>query len=92
MRRTNTGLICDKHAEARHAEFQNALGDKIVPTGGFVKLKFTEGEISEHMWVLITLSDQTNFEGLVSNDPLTLVNVKCGDSVKFTRTQIEAIY
>jgi len=45
------------------------------------------------MWVNIT--EQINpqmYNGTLDNDPVTLTNIKCGDPVTFSRTDIEDIY
>jgi len=96
MKQHNNGLIHSECAAERQRKFQATLGNKVIPVGNWAKIRFTDPadeSLSEHMWVNIT--EQINpqmYNGTLDNDPVTLTNIKCGDPVTFSRTDIEDIY
>ena len=63
-----------------------AIESKITHEGeAFVQFKFEqEGTRSEYMWVKVTSINEINYDltGTLDNDPLSITNVKCGDTIK----------
>ncbi len=61
-----------------------------VNVGDFAKLKFTDGNGSEYMWVEVTKADNWNnkYEGRLDNDPALVQCVKYDDNVEFKKEDI----
>ena len=49
--------------------------------GFSVKLAFTDGDVTEHMWLMPITFDGTHFHGTVNNQPEKLTNVTLGQKV-----------
>lgn len=69
--------------------------------GDFVKLKFQGEKRNEYMWVEVkrvhveitsAKDDEYNFEGVLSNDPVIVKDMKCGDKVIFRKEDILDIF
>jgi hypothetical protein len=69
--------------------------------GDFVKLKFRGEKRNEYMWVEVkrvhvesasAKDDEYNFEGVLSNDPVIVKDMKCGDKVIFRKEDILDIF
>jgi len=65
--------------------------------GDFVKLKFQGEKRNEYMWVEVkrvhvesasAKDDEYNFEGILSNDPVIVKDMKYGDKVIFRKEDI----
>ena len=52
-----------------------------------VKVAFTDGTNTEHMWLAPVSYDGQNFQGTVNNTPQKVKNVKMGDKVKVEPSQ-----
>ena len=55
----------------------------------YLKIDFIDNEEHEHMWVLVNKIENEQFEGVLSNEPQIIKNIKFGDLVKIKRDQIE---
>lgn len=53
-----------------------------------VKKEFTEGDTSEHMWIVSPTYDGSAFRGRLDNEPGELKNVKLGDAVTISPKEI----
>jgi uncharacterized protein YegJ (DUF2314 family) len=53
------------------------------------KTNFTEGDLSEHMWVQVKEFKDGYFIGNLVNKPATMKLIKYGDSVKVLRADVE---
>jgi uncharacterized protein YegJ (DUF2314 family) len=81
----NTGVIHVKCAEERLTKLQqDPQFEEKLKNSKFVKRKFSQANMSEHMWVAIESIDweKKNIQGILANDPLKLTNIKCDDSVE----------
>ena len=65
-------------------------GKLTVNVGGYAKVKFTDINGSEYMWVKVTFADKEKgeYEGWIDNDPIVVENVKYEDKVKFKKEDI----
>jgi uncharacterized protein YegJ (DUF2314 family) len=80
----------DKAAEQARADWPKLLAAwQKKPKFAAVKMKFTEGEAAEHMWVSVAELDEQGGKGKLNNEPGWLKNIKAGTPVSFTREQIE---
>jgi uncharacterized protein YegJ (DUF2314 family) len=75
--------------EAKHAEFPNtfylpSLEERSnVPVGDFARIIFTDGDVTERMWVKVTKQfDDGSYLGELANDPAFL-KLKHLDPVSF---------
>lgn len=61
-----------------------------VGVGEFAKIKFTDENGSEYMWVKVTVVDKEKgeYEGILDNDPVIVECVKYGDNVSFKKDDI----
>ena len=61
-----------------------------VNVGDFVKLKFTDGNGTEYMWVEVINVDKENnkYEGRLDNDPVLIQYVKYNDNLEFQKEDI----
>lgn len=55
----------------------------------YLKIDFTDNEEHEHMWISVNKIENGQFEGLLSNEPQIIKNVKFGDLIKIKKDQIE---
>jgi uncharacterized protein YegJ (DUF2314 family) len=86
----NALRICEKCADSRHERWQQENKDLEIKPGMYVKLKFTQGEQSEHMWVKVTKClNHGKYRGTLDNDPVYLTRWKDKDPVTFTFEEIE---
>lgn len=86
----NTGRICPHCAKSRHMEWQQANPDKKIRVGDFCKIAFSEGENTEHMWVLVTETlGNWLFEGTLNNTPQVIRNLQPLQKVYFHFPEIE---
>lgn len=53
-----------------------------------VKMKLTDGDAIEHMWLSDIRYDGAAFHGLVANEPESLTNVKYGQEASVPRAEI----
>ncbi len=84
----NARLIHDRCAEAtRPSEKELAR----VQAGNLVKVKFMTPLGGERMWVIVTARDGDDFTGTLDNIPEWATNLRCGDTVKFTRDEVVGI-
>jgi len=96
---SNMGLICPECSDERHKEWQERNKNTLVLLGDYCKIKFTDGDKNEHMFVRIFKAThggrqdmQQQFTGWLYNDPHYVKNVRFGDEIEFLFNQIEAIY
>ena len=57
-------------------------------SGFSVKMPFTDGANTEHMWVTPVTFDGKKFNGVVNNAPERLTNVKIGDQASANQSEI----
>ncbi len=57
-------------------------------TGFSVKKPFREGGKVEHIWLSDVSVDNSNFKGLVGNDPIDVKNIKLGDPATVAKDEI----
>ena len=58
-----------------------------IKVGDFVKLRFHSNSYTEKMWVIVKKIRLNNLIGILNNDPV-LVDMKCGDKIKFTLDEV----
>ena len=82
----NIMLICKDCADKVYPN----KGKLTVDIGKFAKLKFTDINGSEYMWVKVIRADKLkgDFEGRLDNDPVLVQCVKYGDNIKFKKDEI----
>lgn len=54
-----------------------------------LKADFIDNGEHEHMWISLNKIENTKFQGLLSNEPQIIKNIKYGDLVTISRDQIE---
>jgi len=88
----NIGLMHKSCGDDRIKQFQLQHPDLKLVDQQYVKLKFTEAEQSEWMWVLVTQYDDATKKatGTLDNDPIYLRNCKYKDVINFTYDSIAA--
>jgi len=93
------------YAESNDPELEKAKQDALLNLDNFIesynahsndlvyeyylKIDFIDNEEHEHMWVLVNKIENEQFEGVLSNEPQIIKNIKFGDLVKIKRDQIE---
>jgi len=89
----NVGMMHKSCGDDRIKQFQLQNPDLKLVGQQHVKLKFTEAEQSEWMWVLITQYDDDTKKatGVLDNDPVFLQNYEYNDVINFTYDSIAAI-
>jgi uncharacterized protein YegJ (DUF2314 family) len=88
----NEQVICDKCAKELYSQkgtFEPEIGD-------IVKLEFGNPEvnsqiISEHMWCLVVKKTEQGYIGILDNTPKFFFSLKHGDSILFSKTDVEAL-
>lgn len=82
----NVMLVCKNCGEKM---FPNK-GTFDVNVGDLVKLKFTDVNGSEYMWVEVVKADKENnkYEGRIDNDSVLVQYVKYNDKVEFKKEDI----
>ena len=86
----NIVAIHTKCANQRHNKWQKENPNLKVMIGDYCKIKFEDGDSSEHMWVKITkLRYPNKFTGTLDNVPVLVKNVTCDTVVLFTYQDIE---
>lgn len=82
----NIILTCKECAEKMYPD----KGTFDVRVGDFAKLKFTDGNRVEYMWVEVVKVDKENnkYEGRVDNDPVLVQSVKYNEKVEFKKDDI----
>jgi uncharacterized protein YegJ (DUF2314 family) len=76
-------------ARATVQQFIDALKTPKPSYYGFsVKMAFTEGNATEHMWLMPISFDGTQFHGTVNNKPEKLTNVAVGQKVAVAPAEI----
>ncbi len=81
----NIMLVCKECCEKMYPN----KGTFDVNVGDFVKLKFTDGNGTEYMWVEVIMTNENNkYEGRLDNDPAIIQCVKCDDNVEFQKEDI----
>ena len=93
MKKDNIVLICNHCTEKRRKEFQKSLksGQVKLEVGSYIKIKFKDGEKSEHMWVEIKEIRKDEIIGRLDNEPVVLENIFLDDEVKAKIEDIEDI-
>ena len=87
--RSNIGLYCEKHAP-KPIGFS---GDPQTLVGCYVKKGFPVESANvekEHMWVKVISVKDGVLIGTLANDPLYLIEMRCGDKVEVKLDEIEA--
>ena len=93
------------YAESNDPELEKAKQDALLNLGSFIesynahsndsvyeyylKVDFIDNEEHEHMWISVNKIENGQFEGVLSNNPQIIKNVKFGDLVKIKKDQIE---
>lgn len=79
----NLGKIHTNCAEARLRKFQQENPHLRLVPGEDIKIKFTQGDTSEWMWVHVTKRDDKArvCSGYLNSDPARLTNIKYKDEV-----------
>jgi uncharacterized protein YegJ (DUF2314 family) len=54
-----------------------------------LKADFIENDTHEHMWISLNKIENELYYGVLGNEPQLIKNIKYGDVVKITRSQIE---
>ena len=54
-----------------------------------IKVPFSDGEHTEHMWLEVNSIDGEEIKGTISNTPDVLKNLKAGQTVKVPRAEVE---
>lgn len=82
----NLMLVCKECSEKMYPD----KGTFDVNIGDIVKLKFTDDNGSEYMWVEVLRVDKENnkYEGRLDNDPALVECVKYDDNVAFKKEDI----
>jgi len=90
----NIGLVCPDHAP-KSGKFTGVNPSTLV--GKFVKKAFegrdprTQETRIEHMWVKIGRVEGETLHGVLDNDPVLEMDVKDGDPVSLTISEVEAV-
>lgn len=70
-------------------EFLNIAARPPAGASGFkLKVKLQDGQQSEHMWVTPFRVMPDGFLGILANDPNYIKNVKLGQRISFTRSEV----
>jgi len=82
----NLMLVCKECGENMYPN----KGTFDVNVGDIVKLKFTDGNGTEYMWVEVLKVDKENnkYEGRIDNDPVLVECMKYDDNVEFRKEDI----
>ena len=82
----NLRLVCKGCSEKMYPN----KGTFDVQVGDFAKLKFTDGDDAEYMWVQVTKADKDSkqYEGRLDNDPVLVQSVAYNDNVEFKKEDI----
>lgn len=82
----NIVLTCKDCAEKMYPD----KGKYNVNVGDFAKLKFTDGDRAEYMWVEVIKVDRNGnkYEGRLDNDPVLVLNVKYNEKIMFKKEDI----
>lgn len=90
----NVGMVCSDCAP-KSGSFAGHNPETFV--GKYVKLGFkathpiTRRETKEHMWLKVERTDGPLLVGVLDNDPMLETDVKFGDTVNFTASEIEEV-
>ena len=84
----NTILMCKECGDKRQQDWQKKNIHTIIEVGDFVKIPFKEDKEIEHMWVIVQEVGEI-FIGKLDNEPIVLTDYKLGDTVNFTKKDIE---
>ena len=76
--------MCKKCLEERHPN----RGNLDVGVGDFAKVKFTDCNGSEYMWVKVERVNGDKFEGELGNDPVLIERLSYGDNVQFEKGDV----
>ncbi len=55
----------------------------------YAKIKLTENDLIEHMWLIVLTLNGENSKGIVDNEPLKFKNIKYLDTLKFNIKEAE---
>lgn len=82
----NLMLVCKECSEDMYPN----KGTFDVQIGDFAKLKFTDGDRTEYVWVQVTKADKENnkYEGSLDNIPALVQCVAYNDNVEFKKEDI----
>lgn len=82
----NIMVVCKECSEEMYPD----KGTFDVNVGDSAKLKFTDENGSEYMWVEVVKVDRENnkYEGCLDNDPVLIKCVKYNDNVSFGKEDI----
>lgn len=90
--KSNIGIINNNYADERHARWQAENKDTQLKVGDYCKMGFIiekGSPVKEHMWVCITKPlGNDMFEGILDNDPQQVPDIKCGDMVSFSKSEV----
>ena len=82
----NIMLVCEECGKNMYPN----KGTFDVNIGDIVKLKFTDDNGTEYMWVEVLRSDKENnkYEGRLDNEPVLVQSVVYNDNVEFKKEDI----
>lgn len=71
------------HYDEFHDEVMRRIKElKItIKTGDYIKVKFEENGLAEHMWVIVNSTLDNKIVGQLDNEPIVIKNVHYGDVV-----------
>lgn len=81
-------LAAMEQARDRWPEFVAAFAKRTDEDVFLVKVAFTEGDETEHMWVVPDRVSPAGGAGELTNEPRALTDVRMGDTVAFTADRI----
>lgn len=88
MSNNNTGSIHSHCAQERLDKWQADNKDLKIKPGDHVKIKFTDGDINEWMWVFVVAENDGMILGRLNNDPVKIKNIVCDQAVWLKRDEI----
>ena len=80
----NIQVVCRECIEERHPN----RGKFDVHVGNLAKVRFTDADGTEYMWVEVEKENGDKFEGKLRNDPVLLWRLSFGDNVSFGKEDV----
>ena len=86
------GSCSDERLKQTQLLIKNIPAEQFI--GKYVKIAFKSKGLVEHMWLKVTdFACQSDYDlvGTLDNDPVIVVEFKCGDQVEFKLSEIEQV-
>lgn len=81
---SNILMVCRECSKSMYSN----KGRFDVKIGNFAKIKFSDENGNEYMWVRVEKANGDKFEGVLDNDPVLVKYVSCGDNVQFRKEDV----